>query len=167
MVSIPDSVFDKYREFADDFISENFGVNCKLIYPSRRIACVNCVSGRSMVGSTSTSRYKHGGPMPFNFGNCPTCGGQGYKEEEQTTTIKLRIYYKGEEFVKVNNLNVADADAQVIGFIYDLPKFNRANEILCDSDQEDYHKWRFTRSGDALPHGFKHNRYFIALLKRV
>ncbi len=168
MVSIPDSVFIKYKNFADDFISKNFGVNCKLIYPPRRIACVNCITANSLVGSTSTNKYKHGGPQPFSFGNCPTCGGAGFKEDEQTETIKMRVYFRAEEFIEiVPGVNTADSDAQVIGFIYDLPKYERANEIILNVDQANYQNWKFSRIGDAVPHGFKKDRYFMAFLKRI
>ncbi len=168
MVKIPASVFLKYKEVADDFIINNFGINCKLIYPPRRIPCVNCISGNSLIGSTSTNRYKHGGPQPFSFGNCPTCGGKGYKEDEQTDTIKLRVYFSVEEFTEVvDGLYTPNADAQVIGFIHDLPKFNRANEIICHSDLKNYTTWKFSRIREAVPHGFKKDRYFMAFLKRI
>lgn len=166
MVNIPDEVFQVYEEFADDFIDDNFGVNCTLIYPSRRIFCSNCVFDQ--IGQKSANRYKHGGPAPFNFGNCPTCGGEGYKEEEATDTIKLRVYYNSKNWIKVaSSIDVPNAAAQVIGHLKDMPSFEMANEIIVNEPQENYKSWKFSRASDALPHGFKQRRYFVAFLQRI
>jgi hypothetical protein len=166
MASIPEDIFTKYKQFADDFIDENFGVNCTLIYPPRRIMCSNCIF--DSVGQKSSNRYKHGGPAPFSFGYCAICGGEGYKEEERTDTIKMRVYFSVSEDTKVvDGVTTPNVDAQVIGFIYDLPKFNRANEIICNSDLENYSTWKFTRIREAVPHGLRKDRYFMAYLKRI
>lgn len=166
MVSIPDALFTKYKNTADDFIMLNFGVNCRLIYPARRILCANCVF--DSIGQKSANRYKHGGPAPFNFGYCPVCGGEGYKEDEEFDSIKMRVYMRSEDFQGgIQGAHAPDADAQVIGFMYDLPKFDRANEIILNTDQENYKTWKFSKSGEAVPHGFKRDRYFMAFLKRV
>ena len=167
MVQINQRIFDKYKEFADDFINDNFGVNCKLIYPPKETECVNCVF--DSIGRKSSNRYKHGGPQPFNFGNCPTCSGKGFREDEATENIKLRVYYEKKSWVKIagGTFNADDSDAQVIGFIHDMPKFDMANEIELDSDLKDYKTLSYTKAGDSFPHGFKHDRYFISHLRRT
>lgn len=166
MVNINQSIFDKYKSICDDMISSNFGVNCELIYPSRREFCANCVF--DTIGDKSANRYKHGGPQPFNFGYCPTCGGQGYKEVSNTEIIKLRVYYNPKNWIKITtSTNIDESDAQVIGFLYDKPKFDRADEIMLDSDQEGYQRYKFTKNSDSIPHGLGHDRYFVCLLKRV
>lgn len=166
MVDIPDGVFQAYEEFADDFINSNFGVTCELIYPARRIFCANCAF--DPIGQKSANRYKSGGPMPFYFGNCPMCAGNGYIEDRATDTIKLRVYYSPKDWIKVaNSVDTSNASAQVIGFLSDMPKFERADEILTNKPQENYQEWRFTRLGDAMPHGFKQRRYFVAFLQSI
>ncbi len=165
MVSIPDEVFSVYEEFMDDFINDNFGVACTLIYPSRRTACANCIFDN--IGNKSANRYKHGGPMPFNFGTCPLCSGKGFSEEEATDTITLRVYYNPREWIKINNVDSSNATAQVIGFLSDMPKFLRANEIIVNAPQENYKTWKFVKMGDSLPHGFKQRRYFVCFLQRI
>lgn len=166
MVSIPDSVFQAYKDAADDLISQNFGINCRLVYPHRKIQCDNCIY--DPVGQKSSNRYKHGGPAPFNFGHCPTCGGAGYKEDEQSEIIKMRVYFGSDNFKEVApGVDTQNADAQVIGFIYDLPKFERANEIICHSDLENYGTFKFRRASQAFPHGLQKDRYFIAFLTRI
>lgn len=166
MVSLPDEIFQEYESIVDDFINDNFGVDCKLIYPARRILCSNCVF--DPIGQKSSNRYKHGGPAPFNFGNCPMCGGAGLKEEEAEDTIKLRVYYSPKDWIKIaDNISSDDADVQVIGFMSDMPKFNRANEIIVNSPQKNYETWKCVKSSKALPHGFKQRRYFICFLRMI
>ena len=167
MVNIPQDVFDKYRETCDDFISSNFGVNCKLMYPSRRVSCANCVY--DAIGKKSANRYKSGGPMPFSFGNCPTCGGAGYREEEQSEIIKLRVYSRSQDFKKIagSSINVPDGGIMVIGFLYEMPKFNRSNTVVINSDQANYQTWKFDKSGEAMIHGLVKDRYFMATMTRA
>lgn len=166
MVDIPDEVFDAYNEFADDFIQSNFGVTCRLIYPARRIICVNCVF--DPVGGKSSNKYKHGGPAPFHFGRCPTCGGDGYKEQTNFKDIKLRIYHDPKNWIKVADaVAVPDGSVQIIGMLSDLPEFNKADQIVVNQEQSQYHHWRFSHATEAFAHGFKRNRYFTAFLTRV
>jgi len=165
MVDIPASVWSKYKDICDDFISSNFGVNCKLIYPAKRSSCANCVPG--LVGGSSSNKFKHGGPMPFNFGNCPMCGGDGFKEIENTETIKLRVYHSSQPYTKVANISVPDNKIEIIGFMSDLPKVMRSNEIEVVDDQSAYRHWKFTKDGEPFPHGFEKDRYFIMDMKRV
>ena len=80
----------------------------------------------------------------------------------------MRVYFNAADNTKVvDGVSTPNVDAQVIGFIYDLPKFNRANEIVCHSDLENYATWKFTRSREDVPHGFKKYRYFMSFLKRI
>ena len=176
MVSIPQAVFDKYNEFADDFINSNFGVRCNLIYPFKKIQCPNCVMS-SFRGGTNV--YRTGGPLPFTFGPCPLCAGEGFQREEATPeVIKLRVYYRPKDWVKVSfptlhgeqgdvPFQIPDGTIQVIGFMSDLPKVERADKIQVNIDQDGYKRWTYQRLGEALPHGFKQDRYFICFLKRV
>jgi len=164
MALIPDSVFTTYKQFADDFISDNFGVNCKLVYPEKRIVCANCVT--SPMPGASKNVYRNGGPAPFSFGLCPMCGGEGYSSEETTETIKMRVYFNPKDWVKVANVNTENAMAQTIGFIYDMPKIARANYVILNSDQDGYKEWKFSLLREPLPHGFKRDRYFVAYWQR-
>lgn len=165
MVSIPDDVFSTYKEFADEMIA-SFGVNCILYYPSTLIECVNCVY--DPIGQKSSNRYKHGGPMQFRFGNCPLCGGQGYKEQEVTETIRMRVYTTAREWKRFGEIvNTANASAVVIGYIYDMPKFEKANEIVVDSHLLGYKAWKYRSGSETAPWGFKHDRYFVSTLERI
>ena len=162
-LTIPDGFFDQYYEAVNFFIdSEYIGRECTIIYPPKRTACVNCIKP---VGTSTTSVYRHGGPAPFNFGGCPLCGGNGYKEVEFTDTIRLRIYWNRKDWIKVaSNIVVADADVMVIGYMSDLPKFNRAIEVLLASSQNEA-EYRAVVTGKPSPWGFGRDTYFVAFLR--
>lgn len=165
-ITVPDGLFDKYQEACDFFIdNDNIGRLCTIIYPAKRTECENCIV--KPVGASSTSVYRHGGPQPFSFGNCPLCGGSGYKEVENTDTIRLRIYWTRKEWLKVaNSIGIDDADVMVIGYMSDLPKLQRAIEIKLAKDQNEA-EYRCTLAGKPTPWGFGKDRYFAALLKGI
>lgn len=161
---IPSSVWTKYYEMADVFISDNqIGKNCTLYYQPIWNECTNCTVNH--FGGTSTNSYRHGGAAPFN-GKCPLCGGSGRREEETTGSIRLRIYHSRRDWIKVNNINIPDATVQIIGYAIDLPNLLRANEVRLISEQNVLDQ-RYQLAGAPFLHGFGHNRYFIAHLKRV
>lgn len=166
MVDIPQSVFDIYNDTVDDMINQNFGINCKIIYPPTRVQCNNCVF--DSIGRKSANRYAHGGPAPFNFGVCPTCGGAGYREQESEDTIKMRVYYTPKEFIKIANLvNIPDGAVMVIGFLTDSLKIKNSYRIIINSDLEGLASGVYEKLEEPVPWGFKKNRYFRCVLKRA
>ena len=166
MVNIPDEVFTKYKEFGDAMINQ-LGINCKVVYPPKRENCVNCVY--DPIGKKSANRYRHGGPKPFNFGRCPMCGGNGFKEVESEEVVKLRVYYDYRDFVKVDgvSINAPGERVQIIGYLTDMHKVRRANEIIINSDKGGYGTWRFVKGSEPAPWGLKKDRYFVAFLERA
>jgi hypothetical protein len=165
-ISIPESLFDKYKEFVDYLLSdEHFSKNCTLVYPPLRTECPNCTI--NMVGSSVINTYRHGGPAPFNFGDCSMCGGQGYKEVEHTGSLRLRIYWNRKDWIKiVKSIVLNDADVMVIGNMSDLRKFKQAIEILLITSQNNA-EYRTVLVGQPTPWGFSQDKYFIAYLKGV
>lgn len=166
MVTVSSALWDTYKEFADFFIDDNnIGKSCTLVYPPLREACSNCVI--NSVSGGSLNIYRHGGPAPFNFGACPMCGGNGYRETETTTTIRLRVYYNRRDWNRiVGNIQIPDATAMVIGYLTDLTKLRQATEIRLVNEQSQ-NEWVMALAGEPFLHGFGKNRYFIAYLKRV
>lgn len=162
-LSIPNSFWDKYNEACDFFIDDDhIGRSCTIVYPPKRTSCTNCVKP---VGTTSTSVYRHGGPMPFSFGSCPLCGGNGYQEEESTDTIRLRIYWNRADWIRIaGSIVVDDAEIMIIGYISDVYKLIRASNILLAKDNNE-NKYRTIIVGKPSPWGFGKNRYFVAYLK--
>jgi len=164
MPSIDTWVFEKWEEQIDSFIDNDFGVPCTIVYPSRRIPCTEC-STRNKLGP---NRNSHGGPMPFNFHQCALCGGDGFKEEEATDNIQLRVYYDRRKFRVINGtpIEIPDGMVQVIGYLRDIGKFERANHFILHKNIEGLGTSRYKRDSKWVPHGFKKNRYFICNLIR-
>lgn len=161
MVTIPQTIFDTYNSIADDFINNNFGVNCILEYPPKETACDNCVY--DSINRRSSNRYKTGGPIPFTFGICPWCDGAGFKQIPVSTTIKMRIYWSRKDWVKIGiPVNIPDGAIQTIGFMSDLSKIKQAERVLVNSDISNIMQWEYILLGEPIPHGFKYNRYFLA-----
>lgn len=162
-LSISQDVWDKYYEAADFFITE-FGENCTIYYPPLKVECVNCTTG--FFNSISKNVYKHGGPAPFNFGNCPLCGGNGYAEQESTTDIRLRIYWTKKDWVKVSDaIIMPDAEVQIIGYLTDLTKLRRADYIKLVTVQKELES-KYVLTGECFFWGFKKDRYFVGYLKK-
>lgn len=157
MFIIPSGIFQTYYDICDDILSNNYlSGNYTLYYPPLKTSCSNCVTG--FFGGISKNVYKHGGPAPFES-VCPLCGGNGYKEIESTDSVRLRVYYNPRDWIKIANLNIPKAEVMIIGFMSDIVKIERMNEILLDV--------RYRLSSKPVPHGFGKNRYFISFLERV
>lgn len=166
MITIPNTLFEKYKEFCDFLLTDdNFSKTCTLIYPPIKTECNNCTI--NMVGSSSVNVYRHGGPAPFSFGKCPLCGGNGYAETESTGSIRLRIYWSRKDWIKVvGSIVLNDADVMVIGHLSDVKKFKQAIEIKLITDQQNA-EYRTKLIGQPAPWGFGQNKYFVAYLKGV
>lgn len=161
---IPSGIFNIYYQAVDELINNNFvGKSCTVYYPPITSNCANCTT--SYFGGTSKNVYKHGGPAPFTLGNCPLCGGNGVKQVQNTDTLRLRVYWERRDWIKQGSYNIPDADVMVIGFTSDISKIIQMEEIELINEQS-FVNGRYVLSGEPFTHGFGHNRYFVAYLKR-
>jgi len=167
MVAIPQELYDKYNAMVSDMINLNFGVYCLLQYPPLLEDCPNCIF--DSLSRKSSNRYQSGGPQPFSFGVCPWCNGDGtISRTTANTTIKLRVYYQRKDWIKLDiPLDVPDGYVQVIGHMYDLDNFMRAQSVILNSDLRSQHEWKFVRAGQPVPHGLGEKRFFVAFMKGV
>jgi hypothetical protein len=103
--------------------------------------------------------------MPFDFGGCPLCGGNGYKEVETTDSIRLRVYWNRADWIRIAGSVVAeDAEIMVIGFMTDIFKVRKAAHIKLVDDNNEA-EYRATVVGKPSPWGFGKDRYFVAYLE--
>jgi hypothetical protein len=115
----------------------------------------------------SSNKYKAGGPESFSNTICPVCFGAGRSQERVTETINLRCYFTPDAW-KSLNVSVADPDgiAVCIGYMSDLYKIEKSTKIiLCNTIEQ--RKYEYVRNGEAVPWGFRRNRYFSQKFKRV
>jgi hypothetical protein len=155
---IDNSVFDIYKEVADWMIDNpNIGKTFTIYYPPIKVQCTQC---NEPVGINNKNTGKFGGPNTYT---CEYCNGNNTIDQVTSDTIKLRIYWENKSWIKIGNLNFADADAMIIGYLSDVNKLQNANEIVLTEQQS---KWSFRLASKPFPHGFGKNRYFVAYLKQ-
>jgi hypothetical protein len=163
---IPTIIFDTHEWVADEFIDGEIGQNCTLVYPDKYTECSNCKIDPST--GRSSNKYKAGGPAAFTSGLCPLCFGVGRLQERVTETIRMRVYFDSASW-KPLGIHVADPNGVVvcIGYFSELYKLERATKVLLCNELEGPRRYEYIRQGEAIPHGFRRNRYFIQIFKRA
>lgn len=164
---IPTEILDEHEWLSDALIDGETGHSCRLYYPAYPTECDNCLLDPRT--GKSSNIYKAGGPIPFqNFTICPRCGGSGRSSTKSTENVKLRIYWEPRDWIDIGvKFNVAYGICMTIGYMTDLPKIEKAQQILLNADLAPIRRWLCTRAGEAVPHGFRQNRYFIQYLERI
>jgi hypothetical protein len=164
-INIPSELKGFYKEAVDALmLSELTSEECEIVYPPKHTQCDNCLPGPMGSGGNV---YRNGGPRPFAFGLCPYCQGRGFKEEESTETIRLRVHFvtdrsKQELYAKINSINIEVYDAQIIGYMDDLPKIKRASRILLVNQNAGHKRISCKVIGEPNPWGFGKDLYFSA-----
>jgi len=164
--SVPDALINEYKWIADSLLDSNDATVCKLIYPPKHDECENCIY--SPQTNRSSGIYKSGGLYPFTTGTlCPFCGGEGRLTIPQEEAVRVRFYAKPSKYLSLEvRLANPDGKAYLIAYISDLPKFQRAVEIVVNSPLRGIKQWKYQFDGGPQPHGLGHDRYFIQLLQR-
>ncbi len=163
--SIPSSLIDDHEWIADSLI-DDLGKVCKLLFPYKKLECPNCFLDRRT--GRSNGIYKSGGPVEFtNFTLCPWCNGEGRLEERIEKDITLRLYWEPRDWIGGIPLENPAGLVQTIGYMSDLNDMEQAEKILVNSALEDTKRWECERAGEPQPHGFRNNRYFIQMLRRI
>lgn len=157
MVSIPSGVFTKYNEFADAMIAD-FGVNCQLVY-TEKIEEI----------SESIPRPKQRRSLNVQDRNDSSGFSRGtkkYKTVENTENIKLRVYWNKKDWIKIGDIDVPDGSIQTIGYLTDITKINKAKALIVNTDVDGYEEYRFEKTAESFPWGFKQNRYVVCFWSR-
>lgn len=152
-LSIPSDIFNIYNEAVDNIWAKPV----TFVYPEIREECPNC----HFNGYKSNGVYKAGGPYPFDNGSlCPYCNGDGYKMTETTETTTARIYYNKKDWTDIGiPVNIANASAQIVFKMTDLPKVQKAKYIIPEyyTGIEAYQNQYLVRVGEYYPQGFTQN----------
>lgn len=162
--NIPSALIDEHEWMVDELIdSVDISQPCKLIYAPIHSVCPNCYQDPTTGRSSGIYKTSPPGPVPFsNYTKCPHCGGEGKSVLPQTELINCRVYWRPEDWLKVGvSIDNPEATAQVIGYMKDFAKFERARYIVLVNDQSGMAEWKCQRKGKGVPHGFRQDRYFI------
>ena len=158
------------QDALDDIITE-LGKDCRLVYPSKAIACVNCQA--DPIGHKPSVRWKTGGPMPFSSGSiCPLCNGVGKRFEEVYEDIRFKLNWDFKKFLYPFSPNVdvrvPFSIVQVKGYITDMPKIIKADHLIIQLPLESMLKKKFKligSPGDAS--NIIQGRYFISTWEQI
>jgi len=165
---IPESLIDDHEWMCDELIDGPTGQDCELIFPPKLTECDNCLLDPTT--GRSSGIYKDGGPIPFDdFRVCPRCNGVGRSEVAVTDDIRLRVYWRPRDWIKIPNvvIEVPENTVQVIGYMTNLTSLIKADRILVNRDLKGIIRWYCKRKGEAAPWGLRQNRYFVQFLERT
>ena len=163
--SIPSDLIDQHEWMADALI-DDLGKVCTILFPPKDEECPNCFLDRRT--GRSNNFYKSGGPQEFtNNTQCPWCAGEGRFAIRTTKPVTLRLYWSPKDWVVDIPVENPQGVVQTIGYMTDLNDVEQAEKILVNSAEDGVKRWECERMGEAQPWGFRNNRYFVQMLKRV
>jgi len=143
-------------------------VKCKLIYSSSIIEaslCNNCIF--DSISLLSSNIYNNTGPQPFpEFGVCPVCLGKGTIESKnKEEIIPLAVIFDSKYFLNYNSksINITTGMVQTLCKMEIINKIRNADEIIFDTNIENYGNYVYQRYGDPEPCGLGDNRYIATL----
>jgi len=157
-ITIPQSVFDKYYDVVDSTF-DIFGVTCQLVYIEQIEIIDNAYDNIPDNRSVNPHRRPNGNYKRNN---------KTIKEVEKTEDIKIKVYWNRRDWVKVGgNIVTPDNGIQTIFFATDLPKFQKAKELIVHKDIKESKESRFQTIGEPFPMGIGLTRYYGCFWERV
>jgi predicted nucleic-acid-binding Zn-ribbon protein len=148
-----------------------FSKPCLLYYPPIQVACTNC-AGRP-VGAPNSSINVKGGPTYSPVGaQCPACNGRATIEEQITETVYLhcsQLTAQNKKYLNIDvNVNLPDGSLIAKGFLSDMPKVQRADYILVNTEILGYMERKYKLASEIVsPSNIVQNRYFYVALQRT
>lgn len=156
-INVPQSVFDKYYDIIDSTF-DIFGVTCQLVTIKKEEVTVDIDNNLPIVNTINNRRG--GGTR-----NVET---KSIREIEVLTDIKLKVYWDQKEWIGItDNIQIPDSSIQTIAKMSDLPEILKAKHLLVHKGIKEYKEIRFSRYGEHIPIGIKHERYFACFWNRV
>lgn len=162
------SAIRKTAQNAFDDLIDEFGKECRLIYPSVQGDCPNCIYDPTT--NRSSGKYMSGGPRNFPFGTiCPICRGKGRLDNQVSQSIKMACEWNPKNFKIVPGpIQIPNSIFQGRGYITDLPKILQSKKLIFELPIEQYMRYTFELIGEPIdPYNIVSGRYFVALWKRV
>jgi len=159
-----------FNNAIDALLEQNaLTVPCRLRYSGQQNStfCSNCIF--DSISQLSANIYNGTGPRPFPEGSiCPTCMGMGMIMSDSSEIISIACIFDSKYFLNWSSktLNVPAGSIQTICHTSLLPKIRNANDIIVDTNLEQYGNYTYQRMGDPEPIGFGDNRYISTIWSR-
>ncbi len=159
-----------FKQLHVDMITElirGCAVTCTLSFGiSKWINCANCVF--DPVGNKSANRYQTGGPMPFTFGTCPMCYGEGKIPDEQSSTVSLAPVYDYKDWVPLkSNVQSPEGFVQTLSLYSTFEVLRRAKDVIIDTATNASTKTKFEKYGEPEPCGIGASSFILCMWKRI
>lgn len=159
-MNIPTEIFSGYFEAIDEFINNPFiGRDIILFYKEQKTQINDTIHTLNLVDGPSTNYGADGQLTPFN----DMAGGTTYSEVETSSSIRVRWYPNPKEWNRIITVNIPEVKVLIIGFLSDLDKLQRANQIGYNFGGQIQ---RFALATQPQKWGFG-NRYFIGQLREI
>jgi hypothetical protein len=161
MTTIPSGditeLLDNWRSLTDQTY-EIFGLECDIVYLKRNVEYVPSVDENLLRLNTINSKRVPVDPSSYNNG--------GFKSEEVTEKIRVKIYWTEKEWSKIFGLTAVPVGHVVIlSMLEDSNRMNISTEIRY-TDKFD-NTYSFSRSGKVIPYGFQRDRYGYSIWKQM
>jgi hypothetical protein len=159
-----------FNNAIDALLEQNaLTIPCRLRYSGQQNStfCANCVF--DAISQLSSNIYNGSGPIPFPEGSiCPTCMGMGMIMSDSSEVISIACLFDSKYFLNWSSktLNIPAGSIQTICHTTLLPKIRNANDIIVDTNLEQYGNYTYQRMGDPEPMGFGDNRYIATIWSR-
>ena len=159
-----------FNNAIDTLIAENgLSIPCRLKYSgeSNSTLCNNC--NYDPISRLSANTYKTNGPIVFIDNHiCPVCMGMGMVKSDASEVVYMAAIFDSKYFVNWSTeaAHIPGGMVQTISLLSLLPKIRNANEIIFDTNIENYGNYSYERAGDPMPAGLGDNRYIITMWKR-
>jgi len=163
LFDIPESLRDIATRGFNDLMAF-MKKDCKLVYPPIQTACNNCVY--DPIGAKSANIWLTGGPIPFDFGICPVCGGEGSHAVAQEEIIPLQFNMNAAQWLKmpIPKVQIVDGLALCKGKTENLPKVRRAAYMVVNLLSSD---WRCELYGEPINiDSIVQGKFFVCFWKR-
>ena len=161
-INIPNKVFNDFNEAV--VLMEK---SIKLVFPEKRLECPNCFLDMGGTRNRSISKYRSGGPFPFEAGMpCPNCGGKGYIESAPSETIPSRVYINAENWSRSLKIAIPEGAIMTISRMDYATKIRQCKyAYLFYNGVEDHTSEPYYRRGDIYTDSFNLNpvKYITAI----
>lgn len=167
LFNLTNDIRDKMTAGFNDLLGF-LGRSCTLYYPPIQESCDNCIY--DPIGNKSSNKWLHGGPMPFDFGMCPVCGGVGTRAISQTENITMQFNFNAAQWKKMPIPNIQLVDGLVLskGLIGDYPKVRNSIYMEAALDLNNLVNLRYQLYGEPLDvYSICRGKYFTTFWKRI
>lgn len=158
-----------YKEMINELLRQgSLSLPCKLIYEGSKFTeCINCYI--DPISHKSSNRYKSGGPLIFAEGQiCPYCNGSGGLYNETSEIINMMVLFDYKYWINFNaKIHSPDGLVQTISKFEHYAKIKSCNQIVIDTNIQNYTESYYKRNSEPEPCGFGDSSYIFTYWKKI